>query len=222
MNAKEASAALEWVLRRKVIAIVRGQEPEHMVKLACALYEGGVDLIEVTFNQARPETWKDTTAAIEAVCRELADKVLPGAGTVMTEEQLLLAEGAGAKYIITPNTDVALIRRVKELGLLSFPGAMTPSEIAAAYHAGADAVKVFPAGVLGPDYVKALRAPLSQIPLLAVGGVDECNAAEFLAAGCVGVGVGRNLVRKDLIAAGEWDRLTEIARAYRSAVAGLN
>ena len=89
MNAKEASTALEWVLRRKVIAIVRGLEPEHMVKLACALYEGGVDLIEVTFNQAKPETWKDTAAAIQAVCRELAGKVLPGAGTVMTEEQLL-------------------------------------------------------------------------------------------------------------------------------------
>ncbi len=219
MEHQESAAAMEWIKARKIIAIARGLEPEHMVRLARALYDGGIDLIEVTFSQSRPDTWEATASAIRAIGRELAGKALPGAGTVMTDRQLVMAAEAGARYIITPNTDAALIRRVKELGLLAFPGAMTPSEITAAYRAGADAVKVFPAGELGPQYIKALRAPLSQIPLMAVGGVNERNAADFLAAGCMGVGVGGNLVRKDLIAAGEWDGLTRIARDYRKAVA---
>lgn len=138
MNAKEASAALEWVLRRKVIAIVRGQEPEHMVKLACALYEGGVDLIEVTFNQARPETWKDTAAAIEAVCRELADQGASGRGYGDDGRTAFVGRRGGAQ-----NTSLRPIRMLRlsdgsrSWGCSPFPGAMTPSEIAAAYHAGA-------------------------------------------------------------------------------------
>lgn len=209
---------MEWVLQRKIIAIVRGQEPEHILKLAQALEAGGIDLVEVTFNQCRPETWGDTAAAIKTIAVRLEGKVLAGAGTVLTEEQLRMAADAGARYIITPNTDRELIGKVKQMGLLSFPGAMTPSEILEAYRAGADAVKVFPAGNLGPVYIKAVRGPLNQIPLMAVGGVDLDNAAAFLAAGCAGLGVGGSLVRKDWIDAGQWDRITETAREYRKAV----
>lgn len=209
---------MEWVLQRKIIAIVRGQEPEHILRLAQALEAGGIDLVEVTFNQKRPETWRDTAEAIKTIAVRLEGKVLAGAGTVLTEEQLRMAADSGARYIITPNTDGGLIGRVKEMGLLSFPGAMTPSEILEAYRAGADAVKVFPAGNLGPTYINAVRGPLSQIPLMAVGGVDLGNAAAFLAAGCVGLGVGGSLVRKDWIVQGEWDRITETAREYRKAV----
>ena len=93
-----------------------------------------------------------------------------------------------------------------------------PSEIVEAYEAGADAVKVFPVGNLGPSYIKAIKAPLSHIPLMAVGGVNEKNAAGFLAAGCCGIGVGGNLVNKSWIEAGEWDKITELAQAYRKAV----
>lgn len=209
---------MEWVIQRKIIAIVRGQEPEHILRLAQALEAGGIDLVEVTFNQQRPETWRDTAEAIKTIAVRLEGKVLAGAGTVLTEEQLRMAADSGARYIITPNTDGELIGRVKEMGLLSFPGAMTSSEILEAYRAGADAVKVFPAGNLGPAYINAVRGPLSQIPLMAVGGVDLGNAAAFLAAGCVGLGVGGSLVRKDWIAKGEWDRITETAREYRKAV----
>lgn len=215
-----ALSPVEWVRRRKIVAIVRGQEPRHILELAQAFHEGGIDLVEVTFNQAKPETWKDTAEAIKAIATQMEGKVLAGAGTVLTEEQLHMAADAGARYIITPNTDTALIGKVKKLGLLSFPGAMTPSEILAAYQAGADAVKVFPAGSLGPAYIKAVRGPLNQIPLMAVGGVDLSIAAAFLAAGCAGVGVGGNLVRKDWIEAGQWDKITEVAREYRKAVEG--
>lgn len=209
---------LEWIQHSKVIAIVRGLAPEYMVKLAEALYEGGIDLMEVTFNQAKPETWADTAAAIKAVAEHMEGKMLVGAGTVIRKEQLDMAYEAGAQYIITPNTNLDLIRKVKEYGLLSFPGAFTPSEIEAAYAAGADAVKVFPVGALGASYIKAVKAPLSHIPLMAVGGVNEKNAADFIAAGCCGVGVGGNLVNKAWIEAGEWDKIIALAREYRKAV----
>lgn len=210
---------MEWVQDRKIIAIVRGLAPESMLDLARALVAGGIDLIEVTFNQSKPETWTDTAAAIRAIATELEGCALAGAGTVMNEEQLRLAADAGARYIITPNTNPALIGRVKQAGLCAFPGAMTPSEIAEAYEAGANAVKVFPAGTLGPGYIKAVRAPLSHIPLMAVGGVNEKNAADFFAAGCVGIGVGGNLVNKEWIAAGAWEKITALAAAYRKVVA---
>jgi len=210
---------MEWVLARKVIAIVRGFSPEPMLGLADALYAGGIDLMEITFDQAKPETWKDTALAIKAIRCHMEGKMLVGAGTVLTQEQLKMAADAGAKYIITPNTNPALIRKVKDMGLVALPGAMTPSEIQAAYEAGADAVKLFPAGNLGPTYVKAVRAPLSHIPLLGVGGITEKNAADFLSAGCCGLGVGGNLVNKEWILAGQWSQITELAAEYRK-VAG--
>lgn len=209
---------LEWVLKSKIIAIVRGLAPEHMLKLAGALYDGGIDLMEVTFAQASPQTWRATAEAIHAVSDSFRGKMLIGAGTVLTEEQLMLAKNAGAEYIVTPNTNAALIGKVKENGMLSFPGAFTPSEIVEAYEAGADAVKVFPAGNVGPAYIKAIKAPLSHIPLLAVGGVNEKNAADFLRAGCCGIGVGGNLVNKNWIEAGEWERIIALAKEYRKAV----
>ena len=128
--------ALEWVQRSKIIAIVRGLPKEYMTRLAEALYAGGIDLMEVTFHQQKPETWKDTAEAIAAVDSCMEGKMLVGAGTVLTLEQLDMARDAGASYIITPNTNCDLIRRVKEFGLLSFPGAFTPSEIVEAYEAG--------------------------------------------------------------------------------------
>lgn len=209
---------IQWVQHRKIIAIVRGLSAEHILKLACSLREGGIDLIEVTFNQARPETWKETADAIRAIQTNMEGKMLVGAGTVITDEQLQIAIDAGAKYIITPNTNPELIGKVKAAGLCSFPGAFTPSEIVIAHQAGADAVKVFPAGNLGPSYIKAIKAPLPHIPLMAVGGVNEKNAAEFIRAGCCGVGVGGNLVNKEWIADGEWDKITLLAKEFRKAI----
>lgn len=209
---------LEWVQERKIIAIVRGLAPEHILKLAHALNAGGIDLMEVTFDQKRPESWKDTAAAIETIAVDMDGKMLVGAGTVITDEQLQMAIDAGAKYIITPNTNPELIGKAKAAGLCSFPGAFTPSEIVIAYQAGADAVKVFPAGNLGPSYIRAIKAPLSHIPLMAVGGVNEKNTADFIRAGCCGVGVGGNLVNKEWIANGEWDKITSLAKEFRKAV----
>ena len=135
-----------------------------------------------------------------------------GAGTVTSAALAELAHSAGAQFIVSPDTDPAVIRRTKELGMCAMPGAMTPSEIKTAYEAGADFVKVFPASVLGTEYIRAIRGPLGHIPLLAVGGISEENAAAFLQAGCVGVGVGGKLVNRDWIAAGQWDSITQLAR----------
>ena len=200
------------VLDTKVVAIVRGFAPDICLKLADSYRQGGIRLVEVTFNQKAPDTWKNTAAAIKAIRGEFDGEVRAGAGTVLTVDQLSMCVDAGGEYIVTPNVNPTLIRSAVERGLAAMPGAVTPSEAVDAWEAGASFVKLFPAGSLGPDYVKAVRAPLSHIPFLAVGGVSAANAAEFMRAGCVGVGVGGNLTNKEWIAEGAWDRIAEAAR----------
>ena len=209
---------LEYVQQRKIVAIVRGLKPEYIVRLGHAFEEGGIGLMEVTYDQKAPETWKNTAAAIEAVEKEFGDRVLVGAGTVITPEQVSMTYNAGGHYLVTPTTQPEIIRMGKALGMGLYPGAFSPSEILEAWKAGADAVKVFPAGSLGPGYIKAVRAPLGHIPLMAVGGVNEKNAAEYIKAGCVGIGAGGNLVNREWIENGEWDKVTALAREFMKAV----
>ena len=210
-------ATLAALKREKLVAIVRGLPEACMLDLARALAAGGIRFMEVTFRQDAPETWPETARAIAAVRAALPD-MHAGAGTVLTVEQLALARQAGAEYIISPNADRRVIVATREAGLVSLPGAFTPTEIAAAHEWGADMVKVFPAGVLGPSYIRAVRAPLKHIPLMAVGGVDENNAADFLAAGAAGLGVGGNLVNAEWIRAGAYERIAALAAAYVRAV----
>ena len=200
------------VREKRIVAIVRGFAPDICLKLAEAYAKGGIGLVEVTFNQRAPETWKDTATAIKAIRERFAGTVRVGAGTVLTEEQLSMCIDAGGEYMITPNVNVSLIRSCVAKGLVAMPGAMTPSEAVDAWEAGASFVKIFPAGSLGPGYVKAICAPLSHIPFLAVGGISPDNVADFLRAGCVGAGVGGNLTNKEWIASGAWDKVAEVAR----------
>ena len=165
-----------------------------------------------------PDSWEDNAATIRAVGDAMNGKLFVGAGTVCSVELCDLAAGAGAQFIISPDADEAVISRTRELGLISIPGALTPTEIKAAWCAGADFVKVFPASAMGPAYLKAVRAPLSHIPLMAVGGVNEQNAGDFIRAGCCGIGVGGNLVNKEWIAAGEFEKITASAAEYLRAV----
>lgn len=210
---------VQSVRDRKVIAIIRGYAPDICLRLAEAYAQGGLGLVEVTFNQKVPETWKDTAAAIAAIRTRFAGTLRVGAGTVLTAEQLSLCEQAGGEYMITPNVNIELIRDCVRRGLVAMPGALTPSEAVAAFDAGASFVKIFPAGSLGPGYVKALAAPLAHIPFLAVGGISPDNAADFIRAGCVGVGVGGNLTNREWIAAGAWDRVADAARRLVEACA---
>ena len=205
---------LNEICKQKVIAIVRGLNKDEAVKAAKALYEGGIKLVEITFNQKAPETFVDTAETIKAIKEEMGDKMLVGAGTVTSPELVRLAAEAGALYIISPDTDVEVIRTTKELGLVSIPGAYTPTEAKQAYNAGADFVKLFPCVGNAPAYVKAVCGPFNHIKFLAVGGVNADNAAEFLKAGAVGVGVGGNLVNKDWIKAGEYEKVRDEAAKY--------
>jgi len=209
---------IQQILEQRIIAIVRGLPETQAVPLAGALLAGGIGLIEVTFNQAAPESFGATARAIAAIREAYGGKMRVGAGTVMTPEQLRMAYDAGAGFIISPNVDEAVIRETRALGLVSLPGCMTPSECAAAHSYGADFIKIFPAGVLGPGYFKALLAPLAHLKFLAVGGVDCSNIPDFLRAGALGFGVGGNLVNKDWIAAGQFDLITAAAREYVKAV----
>ena len=207
-------AIIQKVLDKKIVAIVRGVYGQDALDLASALYAGGIELLEVTFDQSKPERLNRTSDTVKLLCRELGDKMYFGAGTVTTIEMLNLAKEAGAGFIVSPDCNPEVIKATVEAGMVSMPGAMTPTEILTAYRAGADFVKVFPTAGLGSAYIKAVRGPLNHIRLLAVGGVNEKNIADFLAAGCVGAGVGGNLVNKNWIANGEWDKITALAREF--------
>lgn len=207
-------AIIQKVLDKKIVAIVRGVYGQDAVGLAKALYAGGIELLEVTFDQSKPESLNRTSDTVKLLCQELGDKMCFGAGTVTTLEMLNLAKEAGATFIVSPDFNPEIIKATVEAGMVSMPGAMTPTEILTAYRAGADFVKVFPTSTLGAAYIKGVRGPLNHIRLLAVGGVNEKNIAEFLAAGCVGAGVGGNLVNKNWIANGEWDKITELAKEF--------
>ena len=205
---------IQKVLDKKIVAIVRGVYGEDCVKLAQALYDGGIELLEVTFDQSKPDELNRTSDSIKLLVERLGDKMVFGAGTVTTLEMLELAKDAGAKFIVSPDTNEEVIRATVAAGMVSMPGALTPTEVVTAHRWGADFVKLFPAGTQGTAYFKAVTAPLNHIRMLAVGGVNEKNIADFLAAGAVGVGAGGNLVNKTWIKNGEFEKITAIAKEF--------
>ena len=211
-------SVIEMIDKYKVIAIVRGADRDSILQIAKALFDGGVRLMEITFDATGKVPAEVTAGMIEAVAKEYGDKMSIGAGTVLTEEQLLLAKNAGAKYIISPNTNCNIIRKTKEYGLVSIPGAMTPSECVDAHDAGADYIKLFPMNTLGIGYYKAISAPLSHIKFLAVGGVNAENLSDHLRAGVCGVGIGSDIVNPSLIKQGNFDEISRKAGAYMQAV----
>lgn len=205
---------IKIIEENKIITIVRGVTKDKIIPLVSALYDGGMRLVEVTFDQSGKFDKEYTMDLISTIAKEFEGKMCVGAGTVMDEQQVEAAYKAGAKYIISPDTNEAVIKKTVELGMVSIPGSFSPTEAAFAHRCGADFVKMFPAGELGMSYIKAVRAPLSHIKMLAVGGVDEKNLSDFLALGISGVGIGSGVVKKDLIEKGEFDKITELARAY--------
>ncbi len=209
---------IEAVKENKLIAIVRGVESEKCVKIAQALYDGGFRLMEITYDQKHPEIWEETAKAIGAVAKAFEGRMYVGAGTVTCTELVELTHKYGGQFIISPDVNEDVIRRTRELGLVSMPGALTPTEVMVAHRAGANFVKLFPAGNLGTGYVKAVKAPISHVDLLVVGGIDEKNVASFLAVGAAGAGVGGNLVNRAWVEAGEYEKITEVAKALVAAV----
>ena len=204
-------------LDHKVIAIVRGVYGEDCLHLAEALYEGGIRLLEVTYDQAKPEDHAKTADTIRRLNEKLGDRMDFGAGTVTSAELVALTQAAGGQFIISPDSNEEVIRATVAAGMVSIPGALTPTEALFAHRCGADFVKLFPVGDLGPGYVKAVSAPLNHIRLLAVSGVNEKNIGTFLNASAVGAGVGGNLVNKKWIAGGEFEKITALAKEFVAA-----
>jgi 2-dehydro-3-deoxyphosphogalactonate aldolase len=198
---------MTWPTQLPLVAILRGITPPEAADHARALLDAGFDCIEVPTNSP------DWAASIATICA-LAPQALVGAGTVMDTAHLDALQAAGGRMAVSPHCDVALVAEARRRGLFVLPGVMTPSEVFAAARAGAQAVKLFPAAGLGPGHVKALRAVVpATLPLLAVGGVSPTNLGEYLAAGCLGAGLGSELYRPGQPPA----QTTQQARAYVAA-----
>lgn len=207
---------IETLLREKLIAVLR-LSPEATPCAVRALASGGIRCVELAFEPENEDQQLGTARLIRALTDEFGEDVLVGAGTVTHPALVDLARDAGARFIVSPGMNADVIARTREANLVSIPGAMTPTEILNARHAGADIVKLFPADCLGAAYLRALRAPLGHIPLFAFGGIDAGNIAAFLEAGAAGVGVSSCLFDRDRIAAGDYEGITHSARILRRA-----
>jgi 2-dehydro-3-deoxyphosphogluconate aldolase/(4S)-4-hydroxy-2-oxoglutarate aldolase len=199
---------LSRVLGSGVVAIIRADDGSRLADVAEALVAGGVEVMEVTFTVPKAHR------VLETVADRLGDKILLGAGTVLDPETARIAMLAGAEFIVSPAVNLDVIRCCRRYDKLIFPGALTPTEVLAAWEAGADIVKIFPSEVTGPGYLKALGGPLPQIRLMPTGGVNLETAAAFLQAGACALGVGGSLVESKAVAAGDMARIESLARQY--------
>ena len=211
--------ALSMIEKHKLIAILRSVPLEDSLNVAKALYQGGVRVLEFTFDHNQPDFIRKTTEQVQLIREAFGSEMLIGCGTVLTTEEVDAAIQAGAQLIISPTVDQRVIHRTRELDAISMPGAMTPTEIVTAYETGADIVKLFPAGALGAGYIKALRAPLCHIPISAVGGITPQNVGDFLTLGVCGLGIGSEMVRKHDVDAHNWQAITDRAAEFVQAIA---
>lgn len=208
--------ALETILKEKAIMIVRGVSADKIIDLAEAMWRGGIRLMECTYDATGKTPDEETARIIGSLVERFKGRMLIGAGTVLTKKQVQLTAAAGGEFIISPDTNAEIIAETKKLGLVSIPGALTPSEATAAHRAGADFVKLFPINQLGVGYLKALCAPLSHIRFLAVGGVRPDNIADFIAGGARGIGMGLNANDKAAIDRGDFDYIENMCKEITS------
>lgn len=209
MNHEQGKQQIE---QSRIIAIIRGVEEQHMIETAQALLRGGIPVMEVTLNTP------GALRSIGTLQERFGDQMYIGAGTVLDLDDAKQTISAGASFLVTPNIDLEVIRHCAAQGIPIFPGAMTPSEIVQAWKAGADAIKIFPGASLGIQYIKELQGPLGHIPMVAVGGVNEDNVAEFLQTGCYALGIGGSLINLKEIAAGNYDWVTAKAQRLTSRI----
>lgn len=195
-----------------VVAVVRVDAPQDLVKLARSLVDGGVKLIEITM------TVPSALKVIEQAALELASDAVIGAGTVLDPTTARLAISAGAGFIVGPSLNLDVIQMAHLYGTAVIPGCLTPTEIAQAWSAGADVVKLFPGRVATPGYFADLRGPFPTVRLMPTGNVDLETAPHYIRAGAVAVGVGKALVDLEAIKSGNWEAITDRARRFRSAI----
>jgi 2-dehydro-3-deoxyphosphogluconate aldolase/(4S)-4-hydroxy-2-oxoglutarate aldolase len=209
---------LKSIEKERIIAIVRAPKLETFEKAVEAMYNGGIKLIEVTFDRSGKIPKEETARLISMLCEMFGNDMYIGAGTVTCSDDVMLAYNAGASFIISPNCDEKIIKLSRKLGLVSIPAALTPTEIIAALDFGADYIKLFPADAFGKGYIKAITAPITDARILAVGGVTTENAGDFIREGFAGIGVGSNLYNKKLIDEGRFDEIEAIAKKYVEAL----
>ncbi|MGW7977059.1 bifunctional 4-hydroxy-2-oxoglutarate aldolase/2-dehydro-3-deoxy-phosphogluconate aldolase [Staphylococcus xylosus] len=183
---------IDSIKKYQIISIIRGYDTEDTLKIVEQLYKAGIRLVEVTLNS--PNAFN----SINSLNHIYDDEMLIGAGTVLNVEQCEKAINAGAKFIISPDTNPEVIAYTKKENVISIPGALTPSEITLASNKGADIVKVFPIAEMGPGYIKDIRAPLDDMNLLPTGGIDEENIKQYINMGAIGVGVSSAIVKNGL------------------------
>ncbi len=214
-------SVIKQIDKEKLIAILRNIPDDKLIPLAEALYNGGIRLLEITYSS---DLSRDVQTAenIKKLTEHFGDRMMIGAGTVITTEQVRLTKAAGGLFIISPNADSDIIKETYRTGMVSIAGALTPTEIVSAHKTGADYVKLFPINNLGVDYVKAVKAPLSHIKLLAVGGINEKNIKDYLTCGVSGFGIGSNITPKKLLENEDYDSITEMAKSYVEAVTENN
>ena len=209
---------IEKIEKEKIIAIVRGVESEKLIPFAEAVYAGGIRLLEITYSADGSVSDEETAKNIQKLSEQFDGRKHIGAGTVLKEKQVELTKSAGGRFIISPDTYPEVIRKTRELDMVSIPGALTPSEIQSAHRAGADFVKVFPVTNMGIEYLKAVKAPLSHIKLIAVGGINEKNMSDYIDAGICGFGIGSNIVNKKMIEEENFEEITNIAKKYTAVI----
>ena len=200
--------------KNKIIVIMRGFTEEQLINSVDAMEKGGIRLVEVTFDQTGAVSDEITAANIRALKEHFDGKVRIGAGTVMTEEQVEIAYKAGVEFIISPDCYDGVIKKTRDLGMVSIPGVFTPTDAANAYRYGADFAKLFPNSEVNISYLKALTVPLSHIKFLAVGGVNADNMKEYFAAGAKGIGVATAIADKKAIFSGDYEEVTRRAKLF--------
>lgn len=204
---------VKFIENHKVLVICRGLYDEELLKVIGALHKGGIRMAEVTFDQGDPNAIEKTTGAIRLIKENFPDMKV-GSGTVTCIEHVKATKQAGGEFCLSPNVDVDVIKATKEEGLVSIPGALTPTEILEAHDAGADLVKIFPAGWLGLGYLKDIKGPINHVKFLAAAGVNEENFADFLKAGYCSAGISGRLLDKKVIAQQNYDELTKRAQTF--------
>lgn len=205
-------SALDQILAKKIVAVVRLEDYNRAVDVARALAEGGVSVLEFTL------TGRGAIDAITATRKALGDAVCVGVGTVLHPEDAVAAIDAGAQFAVTPAVRRQVIRACTKRNTLILCGGQTPTELLEAHEAGSELVKVFPAQLGGPKFIKDVLAPMPFLKLVPTGGVKPENAREYLAAGAVAVGMGGNMVSNKLVAAEDFDQITATARSTVEAV----
>lgn len=206
---------IKQIEENKIITIVRGVAKEKLIPLAEAMNRGGIRLVECTYDARGLVADEEIAQNIEMLVNAFGDKMLVGAGTVLTEKQVELTKKAGGKFIISPDVNADVIKKTKLEGLVSIPGALTPSEITFAMRCGADFIKLFPVNAVGGlDYIKAVSAPLSNVKFLAVGGVNENNISSYIKAGFWGVGIGNGIVNTKMIKNDDYIGITNLAKNF--------